>query len=149
MIPESVLSPSESASVSGHVPVGPDLGATHHVASGGIDHHGIHMTDDRPSPYTTRDDFAAACDDLSIRHTRTKPRHAWTNGFVERLQGTILHEHWRVVFRRYFTARGQLETSLQSFLACYYDQRPHPGIPYKGRTPPTLFWGLDGISREA
>jgi len=74
MIPESVLSPSESASVSGHVPVGPDLGATHHVASGGIDHHGIHMTDDRPSPYTTRDDFAAACDDLSIRHTRTKPR---------------------------------------------------------------------------
>ena len=34
-----------------------------------------------------------------IEHTRTKPRHRFTNGFVERLQGTILHEHWRVEFR--------------------------------------------------
>ena len=39
--------------------------------------------------------FDEACQSLGIRHTRTKPRHAWTNGFVERLQGTILHEHWR------------------------------------------------------
>jgi hypothetical protein len=31
---------------------------------------------------------------------RTKPRHAWTNGFVERLQGTTLQQHWRVAFRR-------------------------------------------------
>jgi hypothetical protein len=30
--------------------------------------------------------FAAGCDRLGIRVTRTKPRHAWTNGFVERLQ---------------------------------------------------------------
>lgn len=42
---------------------------------------------------------------LDIRHTQ--PRHAWTNGFVERLQGTILHEHWRIEFRRrYFTGRA-------------------------------------------
>jgi hypothetical protein len=40
-------------------------------------------------------DFDHACQSLGIRHTRTKPRHCWTNGFVERLQGTILHEHWR------------------------------------------------------
>jgi hypothetical protein len=26
-------------------------------------------------------------------HTRIKPRHAWTNGFGERLQQTILMEH--------------------------------------------------------
>jgi len=45
-------------------------------------------------------DFDQACRDLNVKHTRTKPRHAWTNGFVERLQGTILHEHWRIVFRR-------------------------------------------------
>jgi transposase InsO family protein len=37
--------------------------------------------------------FAAGCERLGVRITRTKPRHAWTNGFVERLQGTILHEH--------------------------------------------------------
>lgn len=33
---------------------------------------------------------------LDVRHTRTQPRHAWMSGFVERLQGTILHEHWWV-----------------------------------------------------
>ena len=50
---------------------------------------------------------------LGLRHTRTKPRHAWTNGFVARLQGTILQEHWRVAFRRrYFTGRAALQRSL-------------------------------------
>ncbi len=54
--------------------------------------------------------FAQACRELAIRHTRTKPRHAWTNGFVERLQGTLLQEHWRIQFRRrYFTSRRQLQ----------------------------------------
>ena len=53
--------------------------------------------------------FAQTCQELGIRHTQTQPRHAWTNGFVERLQGTILHEHWRVEFRRrYFTQLPQL-----------------------------------------
>ena len=39
-------------------------------------------------------EFKGAFDDasraLGIRRTRTKPQHAWTNGFVERFQGTIL-----------------------------------------------------------
>ncbi len=88
--------------------------------------------------------FDAACDDLGIRHTRTKPRHAWTNGFVERLQGTILHEHWRIAFRRqYFTGRQQLEHSLQRFLEYYNNERPHQGYRTKGRTPAILFWGVE------
>lgn len=88
--------------------------------------------------------FDAACDDLGIRHTRTKPRHAWTNGFVERLQGTILHEHWRVAFRRqYFTGHHQLEHSLQRFLDYYNNERPHQGYRTKGRTPSTLLWGVE------
>src|SRR5438874_6089964 len=33
-------------------------------------------------------DFAATCAALGIRQTRIKTRHAWTNGFVERLQQT-------------------------------------------------------------
>jgi len=44
-------------------------------------------------------EFDQACQELNVRHTRTKPRHAWTNGFVERLQGTILHERWRIALR--------------------------------------------------
>ena len=38
-------------------------------------------------------EFDRACRELKIVHTRTKPRHAWTNGFVERFQETILREH--------------------------------------------------------
>jgi transposase InsO family protein len=37
--------------------------------------------------------FDQACRTFDIRHTRTKPRHAFTNGFVERFQQTILEEH--------------------------------------------------------
>jgi transposase InsO family protein len=86
--------------------------------------------------------FAQACRELAIRHTRTKPRHAWTNGFVERLQGTLLQEHWRIQFRRrYFTNRQQLQQSLEAFLHFYNTQRPHSGYRLRGHTPATLFWG--------
>lgn len=58
--------------------------------------------------------FDAACQRRGIRHTRTKPRHAWTNGFVEWLQGTILEEHWRCGrercdFFHYFCKPQQLQ----------------------------------------
>jgi transposase InsO family protein len=87
-------------------------------------------------------DFDKACRKLGIRHTRTKPRHAFTNGFVERLQGTILHEHWRVEFRRrYFTRLHQLERSLQSFLRLYNHDRPHRGYRTRGRTPASIVKG--------
>ena len=87
-------------------------------------------------------EFDQACRELNIRHTRTKPRHAWTNGFVERLQGTILHEHWRIAFRRrYFRRRHQLQDSLKSFLRFYNFERPHQGYRTKGRTPSEIFWG--------
>jgi transposase InsO family protein len=86
--------------------------------------------------------FAKTGRDLGLRHTRTKPRHAWTNGFVERLQGTILHEHWRVEFRRrYFTRLPQLQHSLDSFLRFYNDQRPHHGYRTRGRTPGSILLG--------
>jgi len=93
--------------------------------------------------------FDAACQSLEIRHTRTKPRHAWTNGFVERLQGTILHEHWRVAFRRrYFTHRRELEWSLQIYLAFYNDERPHQGYRTRGLRPADLFWGAKGSAQH-
>lgn len=84
--------------------------------------------------------FDEACTALGMRHTRTKPRHAWTNGFVERLQQTILTEHWRVVFRRhYFTSRAALDRSLQRFMQFYNFDRPHHGYRVRGRTPAALF----------
>ena len=87
-------------------------------------------------------EFDKACSELNIRHTRTQPRHAWTNGFIERLQGTILHEHWRIAFRRrYFRKRFQLQASLDSFLQFYNFERPHQGYRTKGRVPAEIFWG--------
>jgi transposase InsO family protein len=86
--------------------------------------------------------FAAGCDRWQITVTRTKPRHAWTNGFVERLQKTILHEHWRVAFRRqYFTGRRALQASLDRFLQFYNYERTHRGYRLNGRTPATVFTG--------
>jgi transposase InsO family protein len=86
--------------------------------------------------------FAEACAAWGIRQTRTKPRHAWTNGFVERLQGTILHEHWRIAFRRHdFTSVRALQQSLDGFLRFYNTQRPHRGYRLRGQTPVTLFRG--------
>jgi transposase InsO family protein len=86
--------------------------------------------------------FDLACAAHRVQHTRTKPRHAWTNGFVERLQGTILHEHWRVEFRRhYFTSIRTLQRSLDRFLVFYNTQRPHRGYRLRGKTPATVFHG--------
>jgi transposase InsO family protein len=80
--------------------------------------------------------FTRARRQLGIRHTRIKPRYAWTNGFVERLQGTILQEHWRVAFRcHYFTSLRQLQRSLDRFLDFYNWHRTHRGYRTRGRTP--------------
>ena len=87
--------------------------------------------------------FVAACAARRIRHTRTKPGHAWTNGFVERLQGTILHEHWRIAFRRqYFTSLAAVRRSLDGFLHFYNTERSHRGYRLGGRTPHTVFAGV-------
>jgi transposase InsO family protein len=97
------------------------------------------LTDGGPEFKGTFDD---TCRALGIRHTRTKPRHAWTNGFVERLQGTILQEHWRVAFRRrYFTSRVALQRSLDGFLHFYNHERAHQGYRLRGQPPAALFWG--------
>ena len=85
--------------------------------------------------------FRRACQAAAIEARRTKPGHAWTNGFVERLQGTILTEHWRVVFRRsYFTRLVQLEATLQRYLRFYNRERTHRGYRLHGRTPGSVFW---------
>jgi len=92
--------------------------------------------------------FDEACTALGIRHTRTKPRHAWTNGFVERLQQTILHEHWRIIFRRYyFTGRAALQRTLHRFMRFYNFERPHHGYRVRGRTPASIVFGVRAVAR--
>ena len=65
-----------------------------------------------------------------------------TKAIVERLQKTILHEHWRIAFRRqYFTSRRSLQGSLDRFLQFYNVERTHRGYRLRGRTPATVFLG--------
>ncbi len=84
--------------------------------------------------------FDQVCREMGVRHTRTKPRHAWTNGFVERLQGTILRELWRVEFRRrFFTRVPTMQEILDHYLHFYNWRRPHTGYRLRGRTPAEVF----------
>jgi transposase InsO family protein len=84
--------------------------------------------------------FDQACAQQSIRHTRTKPYHAWTNGFVERLHGTILQELWRIEFRRrFFTTVAQMQAALDRYLDFYNHHRAHQGYRTQGHTPGDIF----------
>jgi hypothetical protein len=68
---------------------------------------------------------------------------------VERLQQTILTEHWRVVFRRhYFTSRASLDRSLHGFMQFYNLERPYRGYRVRGRTPATVFHGAVAAARR-
>jgi transposase InsO family protein len=86
-------------------------------------------------------EFTAECRRLGIEHRRTRPRHAWTNGFVERLQGTILTELWRCSFRRtFYTAVAPMQRDLDRYLRFYNFERAHQGYRLKGRTPAEIFY---------
>lgn len=60
---------------------------------------------------------------------------------MERLQGTILTELWRVEFRRrFFTSTPQLQVALDRYLDFYNHQWPHLGYRTRGRRPADIFW---------
>jgi hypothetical protein len=76
---------------------------------------------------------------MTLEHGIQGP-HCWTNGFVERLQRTILHELWRIAFRRrYFTSAAAVGRFRQSFVHFHNHERPHRGHRLKGPTLPDVF----------
>ena len=89
----------------------------------------------------------AGCEQLGIRITRTKPRHACPTDSSSGSRKTILHEHWRIAFRRhYFTGRRALQATLDRFLQFYNYARPHRGYRLNGRTAATVFAGAVAAS---
>ena len=91
--------------------------------------------------------FDDACQALGIRHTRTRPGRAWINGFVKRLQGTILYEHCRIQFRRqYFTTQAAMQRTLDAFMKFYNKQRPNRGYRLRGHTAADPFWGTAPVA---
>ncbi len=71
-----------------------------------------------------------------IEHRRTKVRHPWTNGFVERFHRTALDEFFRTAFRTAFYASVEaLQADLDAWLVHYNTERPHLGYRNHGKRP--------------
>ena len=71
-----------------------------------------------------------------IEHRRTKVRTPKTNGFVERFNGTVLDEFFRVKMREnFYDSVEALQADLDVWLHHYNTERPHLGYRNMGRRP--------------
>lgn len=72
----------------------------------------------------------------NIQHRRTKVRSPWTNGFVERMNRTILEEFLRVQGRmKTWLTLEDLQRDLDEYLYHYNFKRQHYGYRTNGQTP--------------
>jgi transposase InsO family protein len=80
--------------------------------------------------------FSAALARLGVVHTRISPGRPQSNGFVERVQRTILEECWKPAFARYLVPKYVgLRRELDRYLLHYNFDRTHNGRLTKGRIP--------------
>jgi len=71
-----------------------------------------------------------------IEHRTTKIRSPRTNGFVERMNRTLLDEHFRIKGReKWYESVEEIQADLDAFLVFYNTKRSHQGYRVKGRTP--------------
>lgn len=66
--------------------------------------------------------FHERANGLGIHHTRTKPYHPWTNGRVERFNGTIQRE---CLYSQEFHSDEERALAVALYLAYYNAERPH------------------------
>jgi transposase InsO family protein len=78
-----------------------------------------------------------------IQHRTTKVRSPRTNGFVERMNRTLLDECFRVQGRtKWYTSPDEIQADLDTFMAFYNFQRTHQGYRVAGRTPAKALFDL-------
>ena len=71
-----------------------------------------------------------------IQHRTTKVRTPRTNGFVERMNRTLLDECFRVAGRTtWYTDISEIQRDLDVFMEKYTLRRSHQGYRLKGKTP--------------
>jgi len=70
--------------------------------------------------------FGAACTELGLRWTRTRPYHPWTNGRVERFNRTIQRECLYV--GDFFSSDEERRLAIALFIAAYHSDRPHTAL---------------------
>jgi transposase InsO family protein len=72
----------------------------------------------------------------NVEHRTTKVRNPRTNGFVERMNRTLLDECFRVQGRQtWYIGPDEIQRDLDRFLRYYNIERSHQGYRLKGRTP--------------
>lgn len=82
-----------------------------------------------------------------IDHRTTKVRSPRTNGFVERMNRTLLDECFRVQGRtKWYAGPEEIQRDLDVFMAFYNFQRTHQGYRVAGRTPAQAL--LDLIAQQ-
>lgn len=85
---------------------------------------------------TDRHPYELYLDLNGIDHRRTKVRTPKTNGFVERFNGTILDEFFRVRLREnFYDSVEALQADLDVWLVHYNTERPHLGYRNMGKRP--------------
>ncbi len=71
-----------------------------------------------------------------VAHRRTRVKHPWTNGFVERFHRTVLDEFFRTAFRTtFYESVEALQADLDAWLVHYNTERPHLGYRNHGKRP--------------
>jgi len=79
---------------------------------------------------------------VCVKYQVRRPRR---NGYVERLQRTLLDEHFRNVGRtNYYESLEEIQIDLDKYLEHYNKERCQQGRNMNGRTPAQAF--IDGIS---
>ena len=82
-----------------------------------------------------------------IEHRNTRIRSPRTNGFVERMNRTLLDECFRVAGRTtWYVEPEEIQRDLDRFLEYYNLERSHQGYRLKGRTPAQALREALGIS---
>lgn len=77
--------------------------------------------------------FHEHCLGRGVQHTRTKPYHPWTNGRVERFNGTIQRE---CLYALELHNEEERDLAVALYLAYYNAERPHIAL---GGLPPLLW----------
>lgn len=82
-----------------------------------------------------------------IEHRTTKIRSPRTNGFVERMNRTLLDECFRVQGRQtWYIGPDEIQRDLDRFLRYYNLERSHQGYRLKGRAPVQALMKALGVS---
>ena len=85
---------------------------------------------------TERHPYELYLDLNGIEHRRTRVKIPKTNGFVERFNGTVLEEFFRVTMREtFYDTVEALQADLDAWLVHYNTERPHLGYRNQGRRP--------------